>query len=272
MIRRRWKKLENDLYNQKKSKFDLSKIPDIYDCAKFDLIHNKELPVSAEIKSLFNLSRQMADIIIPEEYGITAREKMDCGIKICHFLLQKIALDLQSAINSEINPTLLNGMTQEQTYSLDRQYINKEEMGGEEYSQKKLRTRLYFTSESHIHGLINSLRYCDLQCMEGCLSDEGKKYLSECTENDYLTHIVLKLFENGSYTLDDPDRYPIEIYYSPGAILPDDDDDEEVLPEILSCKLLRKISRDHLNLKTMSDLLEGMIKYYNDEMEGESHE
>lgn len=194
LIRRRWKKLENDLYNQKKSKFDLSKIPDIYDCAKFDLIHNKELCVSPKIKSLFNLSKQMADVIIPQEYGITHKEKMECGIKICHFLLQKIALDLQSAINSEINPTLLNGMTQEQTYSLDRQYINKEEIG-EEYCQKKLRTRLYFTSESHIHGFINSLRYCDLNCMESCLSEEGKKYIEECTENDYLTHIVIKLYK-----------------------------------------------------------------------------
>lgn len=194
LIRRRWKKLENDLYNQKKSKFDLSKIPDIYDCAKFDLIHNKELCVAPKIKSLFNLSKQMADVIIPQEYGITHKEKMECGIKICHFLLQKIALDLQSAINSEINPTLLNGMTQEQTYSLDRQYINKEEIG-EEYCQKKLRTRLYFTSESHIHGFINSLRYCDLNCMESCLSEEGKKYIEECTENDYLTHIVIKLYK-----------------------------------------------------------------------------
>lgn len=135
----------------------------------------------------------MADVIIPQEYGIEPKEKMECGIKICHFLLQKIALDLQSAINSEINPTLLNGMTQEQTYSLDRQYINKEEIG-EEYCQKKLRTRLYFTSESHIHGFINSLRYCDLNCMESCLSDEGKAYIEECTENDYLTHIVIKLY------------------------------------------------------------------------------
>lgn len=58
----------------------------------------------------------------------------------------------------------------------------------------------------------------------------------------------------------------MEIYYSPGAILPDDDD---TLPEILSCKLLQKISTDHLNLKTMSDILEGMVHYYNSDINDE---
>lgn len=60
----------------------------------------------------------------------------------------------------------------------------------------------------------------------------------------------------------------MEIYYSPGAILPDDDDDD-TLPEILSCKLLQKISTDHLNLKTMSDILEGMVHYYNSDINDE---
>lgn len=58
----------------------------------------------------------------------------------------------------------------------------------------------------------------------------------------------------------------MEIYYSPGAILPGDDD---TLPEILSCKLLQKISTDHLNLKTMSDILEGMVHYYNSDINDE---
>lgn len=30
----RWKKLERDMYNERKNKYDISKIPDIYDCAK----------------------------------------------------------------------------------------------------------------------------------------------------------------------------------------------------------------------------------------------
>jgi inositol hexakisphosphate/diphosphoinositol-pentakisphosphate kinase len=37
---RRWEKLERDFYNKRKKKFDISKIPDIHDCAKYDLLHN----------------------------------------------------------------------------------------------------------------------------------------------------------------------------------------------------------------------------------------
>lgn len=39
----RWDKLAKDFLNRKKRKFDISKIPDIYDCVKYDVLHNREL-------------------------------------------------------------------------------------------------------------------------------------------------------------------------------------------------------------------------------------
>eukprot|EP00958_Prasinococcus_capsulatus_P027241 scaffold5321_cov366-Prasinococcus_capsulatus_cf.AAC.11 len=38
----RWKKLESSLYNERKDSWDISKVPDIYDCAKYETIpmHN----------------------------------------------------------------------------------------------------------------------------------------------------------------------------------------------------------------------------------------
>lgn len=36
----RWKKLEKD-FKQNHGRFDISKIPDIYDCIKYDLLHNR---------------------------------------------------------------------------------------------------------------------------------------------------------------------------------------------------------------------------------------
>ena len=36
----RWTKLDKDLYDDDKKAFDFSKIPDIYDCIKYDVLHN----------------------------------------------------------------------------------------------------------------------------------------------------------------------------------------------------------------------------------------
>jgi hypothetical protein len=66
--------------------------------------------------------------------------------------------------------------------------------------QRHVRTRLYFTSESHIHSLINVLRYCHfddkLRDQEPLISEEALQRLYETKELDYLTHIVLRLYEN----------------------------------------------------------------------------
>lgn len=62
---------------------------------------------------------------------------------------------------------------------------------------RHVRTRIYFTSESHIHSLINILRYNKIDG-ESLLSEEGHKVLNETREYDYLTQIVLRMYENKS--------------------------------------------------------------------------
>lgn len=43
MMYDRWRKLLRSFYNKKDDTFDISKVPDIYDSAKYDCIHNKHL-------------------------------------------------------------------------------------------------------------------------------------------------------------------------------------------------------------------------------------
>ena len=43
MMYDRWRKLLHSFYSKKDATFDISKIPDIYDSAKYDCIHNKHL-------------------------------------------------------------------------------------------------------------------------------------------------------------------------------------------------------------------------------------
>ena len=65
LLIRRWAKLEKD-FRKKDSKFDISKIPDIYDCIKYDLDHNQSTLQYSKAKELFRCSRAMADIVIPQ--------------------------------------------------------------------------------------------------------------------------------------------------------------------------------------------------------------
>jgi hypothetical protein len=59
---------------------------------------------------------------------------------------------------------------------------------------RHVRTRIYFTSESHIHSLMNILRYTELDG-RSLLSDEALELLDGPIEFDYLTQIVFRLYE-----------------------------------------------------------------------------
>lgn len=84
---KRWLKLQHDFKNDKG--FDLSKIPAIYDNIKFDILHNPDR-VTPEYKELFEIAMNMCRAIVPFEFGITTKSKIDIGLKIIHPLLKKI--------------------------------------------------------------------------------------------------------------------------------------------------------------------------------------
>ena len=50
-------------YSEKKKQFDISKVPDIYDSAKYDAIHNSELGL--EIEPLYRVCCPLALIFLP---------------------------------------------------------------------------------------------------------------------------------------------------------------------------------------------------------------
>jgi hypothetical protein len=43
LIYKRWYKHEKDLYNSKTDVYNISKIPEIYDSIRYDILHNSEL-------------------------------------------------------------------------------------------------------------------------------------------------------------------------------------------------------------------------------------
>eukprot|EP00803_Ostreobium_quekettii_P004618 evm.model.scf_439.9 EVM.evm.TU.scf_439.9 scf_439:61654-74618(+) len=84
---------------------------------------------------------------------------------------------------------------------------------------RHVRTRVYFTSESHIHALVNVLRYCHsgLDDAQPLVCESGLNILTNTPELDYLSHIVFRMYENQQVPFNDPKRFRVEILFSPGA-------------------------------------------------------
>jgi len=97
LMLRRYQKLDKDLFNRKKNKFDISKIPDVYDCVKYDAIHNQSVLALKSLPELYDQAKILADFVVPQEYGMTAMEKRNVGIRICSNLTRKIMNDLITA-------------------------------------------------------------------------------------------------------------------------------------------------------------------------------
>ena len=230
LIYKRYVKLFMDFYDVKENKFDISKIPDIYDNIKYDIVHNKSIIGDTAIE-LYQLIANLAEFVMPLEYGIKIDEKINIGIKFIKPLLSKIYKDLLWILNIEgyfksnsfivdsdldsSNKDLQSLESQERTYfGLDEEKLDKGEIKS---AWRHVKTKIYFTSQSHLYSLLNTLIYS----MNSFLVDNGKENKSNDIWNvfdlDYCSHIVFRLFENYNVDKDSKERYRIEILVSPGA-------------------------------------------------------
>lgn len=203
----RWRLLHIKLYDEDKDEFDLSRVPDVHDNVRFDMLHNPHLGLTSTLEKLYKLAKVMADCVVPQEYGRSIEEKRSIGNKMCHALLDKIKYDLIIArTDNQVDMRYMINMD----YSADLP-INT--MG------RRIRTRLYFTSESHLHTLLNVLRFPSKApgAKKSPLSRRGVNIISSAPELCYLTQVIIRLFENKAKDTNDPKRFRIEILFSPGA-------------------------------------------------------
>ncbi|XP_075638897.1 inositol hexakisphosphate and diphosphoinositol-pentakisphosphate kinase VIP1-like isoform X3 [Castanea sativa] len=260
LMHARWRKLETDLYHERKERYDITQIPDVYDSCKYDLLHNAHLNLEG-LDELFKVAQLLADGVIPNEYGINPEQKLKIGSKIARRLLGKILIDLRNTREEAISVAELKSnrdqdstskkAEKEDTEYQSKLYIKNDDMRrtstsdismdqdddddketkyrlDPEYANVKtperhVRTRLYFTSESHIHSVMNVLRYCNLD--ESLLGEDslvchnGLERLHKTKELDYMSYIVLRMFENTAVKLEDPKRFRIDMTFSRGADL-----------------------------------------------------
>ncbi|XP_055618196.1 inositol hexakisphosphate and diphosphoinositol-pentakisphosphate kinase 2 isoform X12 [Toxorhynchites rutilus septentrionalis] len=203
LMGRRWGKIEKDFCTKSKN-YDISKIPDIYDCIKYDLQHNQHTLQFDLAEELYIYAKYLADVVIPQEYGLTVHEKLTIGQGICTPLLKKIRADLQRNIE-EVGDESVNR-------------LNPRYSHGVSSPGRHVRTRLYFTSESHVHSLLTVLRYGGLL---NVLTDEqwrrAMEYVSMVSELNYMSQIVIMLYEDPTKDPCSEERFHVELHFSPGV-------------------------------------------------------
>jgi inositol-hexakisphosphate/diphosphoinositol-pentakisphosphate 1-kinase len=220
----RWEKLNKDFYNKKTGFYDLTKVPEVYDMARYDVIHNSHVASTTNsiLHELFQIVQLFTDCVVPQEYGVTVEEKMKIGKTMCHALLKKIQYDVNVA---------KSGTQMDLQYLLDLSH-------GDDLRIKTLgrsvRTRLYFTSESHLYTLLNVFNATPPVAtapplspsatpppppapLSPLLSSQGKEIIDKLSELSYLSQITLRLFDNRTLTNDDKNKYRCEISFSPGV-------------------------------------------------------
>ena len=126
LLKTRWDRLIQAFYDPMSRSFDPTKIPDVYDCLKYDVLHNSEF--ISDVRPLYSTIKRVADCVVPQEYGVLRKDRWSIGVNIARPLFRQI-ID-----NCEI------GLQAEPSH----------------------RVTLYFSSESHIHALRNVLLLCGI--------------------------------------------------------------------------------------------------------------
>jgi inositol hexakisphosphate/diphosphoinositol-pentakisphosphate kinase len=236
----RWGKLHKDFYSNKTNMFDLTKVPDVYDMIRYDILHNSHLQLSG-MEELYRLAADFDRCVVPQEYGIDREDKRYIGSKMCGALMEKIKSDLiLSANNYHPTPEDLkylgdsisstphkphpiisttvpvgggesNSMKDESSllYKLDQSHAEDMQINS---FNRCVRTRLYFTSESHLHTILNVFRFPKPDSPFS-LSKESLDMLNNITSVSYLSQFVIRLFEDRR----DPNKYHCELLFSGGV-------------------------------------------------------
>lgn len=212
-------------------------------------MHNIHIGLRSTLEKLYESAKSMADCMVKQEYGTTTAEKRSVGVKICSSLLEKIRYDLHIARTDN---------QADMRYMINMDYSNDlpiNSMG------RRVRTRLYFTSESHLHTLLNCLLFAG-DGKASLLSEPGVHFINQTSELCYLTQVVFRLFEDASLPMEEARRYRVEILFSAGATAPPihlNESDKGYDTTRLDTAELVRVDRDGLTCEEIEEFFESVI-------------
>jgi len=212
LFQERWEKLFRDFCDVERTQFEPSKISELYDTLKFDLLHNRRFLGYAFVsgtgenlvRMLYRQTKEIFDIIGPHEYGIDRVEKLWIGARNTAFLLKQLCTDLEYCVQ-------VSGAC----------------------------TRLYFTKESKVYCLLNFLLLCGLKT---------KIVPTDVPELDYLTQITFEVYERNGVMEGKGREYSLRVALSLGAHDPNLID-LELTPDHSLTVEPRKWISDHISLQ-----------------------
>ena len=147
-----WRAFRRSFYDAHADRFDVFRVPEIADCARFNAIHFDN--IVPEFRAVWDAARPLYYWIVPNTYGLTTGSKINISEQIIRPLVDKLKADL----------TAIRNKTRLQTVS-----------------------RFYFSSESHMNPLYNFFEHRMQRSIPGQrFQDYISQFVVKLYENTFL--------------------------------------------------------------------------------------
>ena len=162
-----WKCIRKEFYDQRRT--TCRRFRRFFDKLRFDARHNAlTLSFDAGFGVLVKKASTLSQAVAPLEFGSAAEPRRQAAWHVSRALLDKISFDLRTARGDteDLPPPFPAGATTE--------HLADSEIKSH---WRAVRSRLYFTSESHLHALLDALRLNE-HGTESVVDDAGRRWLS----------------------------------------------------------------------------------------------
>ena len=249
-MRSRWIMLQEAWFQPLTGRFDTSKLPDIADCIRYELRHHTWCLGSSvgTARCVLQAVEPLAAFIGPAEYGLSIKERVGVGVVTNRRLLQKVLADVLPSQSECEDSSRGRGQTwrkkEEPMRSPQSPDGNDSDAQEKDHVRlknddarrmgiltpwKRIRSRFYVASASHLQSILNILLFGCAALKEvgidvdDIVDESCREQLEKLRDVRYLSHVIIRVWE----VLAGPpgDRMRLTIEYNSGT------NDQDILSE-----------------------------------------